>query len=243
VIDAKNLLADLQRLLRSIEIDLRQRCEQQPEVDTKVRAEYAKAKSAGRTSQDYKVWRDEFITQAGVAWILACVFVRFIEDNGLIETPILSGPRERLRAARDQHTLYFREHPTHSDREYLERVFRDVSKLPGVRELFDEKHNPLWTLGVTGDGATKLLEFLQKVDPATGELIHDFTDGDWNTRFLGDLYQDLSQEARKKYALLQTPEFVEEFILDRTLTPAVAEFGYEKVRLIDPTCGSGHFLL
>ena len=64
-----------------------------------------------------------------------------------------------------------------------------------------------------------------------------------NTRFLGDLYQDLSEAARKKYALLQTPEFVEEFILDRTLTPAIAEFGLAEVRLIDPACGSGHFLL
>ena len=37
--------------------------------------------------------------------------------------------------------------------------------------------------------------------------------------------------------------FVEEFILDRTLTPAITEFGIEGLRLIDPTCGSGHFLL
>ncbi len=35
--------------------------------------------------------------------------------------------------------------------------------------------------------------------------------------FLGDLYQDLSEHAKKTYALLQTPDFVEEFILDRTL--------------------------
>ena len=61
--------------------------------------------------------------------------------------------------------------------------------------------------------------------------------------FLGDLYQELSERAKKKFALLQTPVFVEEFILDRTLTPALDEFGLEKVRMIDPTCGSGHFLL
>lgn len=96
---------------------------------------------------------------------------------------------------------------------------------------------------MSGDGATDLLHFWQHVEPTTGELRHDFTDTEWNTRFLGDLYQDLSEAARKKYALLQTPIFVEEFILDRTLTPAINEFGYETVRLIDPTCGSGHFLL
>ena len=38
-------------------------------------------------------------------------------------------------------------------------------------------------------------------------------------------------------------EFVEEFMLDRTLTPALDEFGLADTRLIDPACGSGHFLL
>ncbi|MCA1676052.1 MAG: hypothetical protein LC799_29055, partial [Actinobacteria bacterium] len=65
----------------------------------------------------------------------------------------------------------------------------------------------------------------------------------WDTRFLGDLYQDLSETARDRFALLQTPEFVEEFILDLTLTPATEEFGLDGLRVIDPTCGSGHFLL
>ncbi|MFE2104177.1 BREX-2 system adenine-specific DNA-methyltransferase PglX, partial [Streptomyces sp. NPDC059468] len=73
-------------------------------------------------------------------------------------------------------------------------------------------------------------------------LNEDGTEG-WDTRFLGDLYQDLSEAARKTYALLQTPEFVEEFILDRTMNPAVREFGYEGLKMIDPTCGSGHFVL
>jgi hypothetical protein len=74
-------------------------------------------------------------------------------------------------------------------------------------------------------------------------LNHDFTDPEWGTRWLGDLYQDLSEEARKRYALHQTPEFVEAYILDRTLEPAIREFGFEQVRMIDPACGSGHFLL
>ncbi len=81
------------------------------------------------------------------------------------------------------------------------------------------------------------------MDAETGHLKRSFDVEEGDTRFLGDLYQELSERAKKKYALLQTPVFVEEFILDRTLTPALAEFGLEKVRMIDPTCGSGHFLL
>lgn len=254
MIDAGHLLADLQRLLKILENDLRQRCQDNADVNARVLAEYNKAKAAGRTSQAYEVWRDEFITQVAVAWILACVFVRFIEDNQMLDDTQsarvwLAGSGARLQLARDQHTIYFREHPTESDREYLENVFCAVANPTGkrplsvVQSLFDEKHNPLWRLGLSGDGATTLLTFWQQLEPETGALKYDFTDEGWNTRFLGDLYQDLSEAARKKYALLQTPVFVEEFILDRTLTPAINEFGYQVVRLIDPACGSGHFLL
>ncbi len=256
MIEAPVLLKSLQRLERELEDDLRTRVtpdastspqeqEVATELDAKLRAQYREARDAGRTGQAFEVWRDEFLTQVAVAWILGCVFVRFMEDNGLVETPRLSGPGERRQRALDQHELYFKdpERRTHSDREYLLDVFEQTQKLPPARELFDAKHNPLWAVGLSGDGATKLLQFWQRLDPETGALDHDFTDPDWNTRFLGDLYQDLSESARKKYALLQTPEFVEEFILDRTLTPAIEEFGFQEVRLIDPTCGSGHFLL
>lgn len=243
MINSSQLLADLQAMLRSLEDDLRHRCEENPQADAPLQEQYRAAKAANRTAQAYPVWRDELITQVGVAWILGSVFVRFIEDNGLIQTPYLSGPGQRLALARDQHTEYFRQHPTDSDRNYLEHVFRTVAQLPSLRELFDQRHNPLWTIGISGDAAGRLLSFFQQIDGATGQLNHDFTDPDWGTRFLGDLYQDLSESARKKYALLQTPEFVEEFILDRTLTPAINTFGLKVVRMIDCTCGSGHFAL
>jgi hypothetical protein len=115
--------------------------------------------------------------------------------------------------------------------------------LPAVATLFGAQHHPVWAYGISGDAARELIAFWRQVVPETGALLHDFTDPTWNTRFLGDLYQDLSEEARKRYALLQTPEFVETFILDRTLEPAIETFGLQAVRLIDPTCSSGHFLL
>jgi hypothetical protein len=105
-----------------------------------------------------------------------------------------------------------------------------------MADLFDRRHNALWRAGISGDAAAEFIAFWRKMD-------HDFTDAEWGTRFLGDLYQDLSEYAKKTFALLQTPEFIEEFILDRTLDPAIDRFGYEQVRMIDPTCGSGHFVL
>ena len=74
-----------------------------------------------------------------------------------------------------------------------------------------------------------------------GQPLYLFSEVD--TRFLGDVYQDLSEYAKKTYALLQTPTFVEEFILDQTMEPALADRPLEGFTVIDPACGSGHFLL
>ena len=244
MIDRQALLKDLQRLLRTLEADLRERCDEVAEVGAVVRAEYDAAKEAERTAQTFEAWRADYITQIAAAWVLSCVFARFLEDNELVDPPRIAGPGDRLRRARDEHELHFRNHLRDTDREYLLSVFDALAKLPGGRDIFGE-HNAVhqqrdW---LSGDAAKELLGFFQRIEPESGELVHDFTDPEWDTRFLGDLYQDLSEAARKKFALLQTPEFVEEFILDRTLDPAVEEFGLDGFRMIDPACGSGHFLL
>jgi hypothetical protein len=237
MIDRLAFLADAQKLVTRLEKDLRARCDDMPEVGKAVEAEYRRARDAGRTGQALEEWRADAITQQAVAWVLSCVFVRFLEDNRLIDPPKLAGPGERLGRARS--------HPHDTDREYLLALFDDLARRPGTRDLFGA-HNPIRQLpGWLSPDAAKdlILPFFQKIDAGSGHLVHDFTDPSLDTRFLGDLYQDLSEAARKKYALLQTPVFVEEFILDRTLDPAIAEFGLDKVKLIDPACGSGHFLL
>ena len=245
MINAPQLLADLTKQLKRLESDLLQRIEEVQELKTSLQAEWQTARDANRCAETFETWVDQVITQAGVHWLLSCVFLRFIEDNELVARPWLGGTPAsgRLALARDRHEAYFRDHPLENDRDYLLAAFREAEALPGLHSFFDEAHNPVFRLGISGEAAMALRQFWQQVDPNTGTLLHDFTDPDWNTRFLGDLYQDLSEATRKRYALLQTPEFVEEFILDRTLTPAIQEFGFREVRMIDPTCGSGHFLL
>jgi hypothetical protein len=249
MIDAKVLLADLARLLKRLEDDLRERvlgsASEMPAMRVELQGEWQSARDASRISEPFESWVEQVITQAAVHWLLSCVFIRFIEDNDLVERPWLSGTplSGRLALARDRHDAYFRAYPHQNDRDYLVACFREASALPGLRTFFDEAHNPVFRLGVSGDAAMALVQFWQDVAADSGTLAHDFTDTAWNTRFLGDLYQDLSEATRKRYALLQTPEFVEEFILDRTLTPAIRTVGFREASLIDPTCGSGHFLL
>ncbi len=268
-LDGARLLKDLQAQARLLEDDLRERTETEPEFRDALRAEYDKAVAAERTAAMYETWRDERVVQIAAAWVLACVFVRFSEDNGLIPDAWLSGPGDRLAEAQDRHDDFFRRNPSLNDRDWLLASFEALGKSHRtVAGLFDPAHNPLFEVLPSYEAATALLAFWRRRG-ADGEVVHDFTDPELNTRFLGDLYQDLSEHARKTYALLQTPVFVEEFILDLTLEPAVEEFGVtpawkhrpsgwdgevfpdgpggEEVvrglRCIDPACGSGHFLL
>ncbi|MCI0350788.1 MAG: BREX-2 system adenine-specific DNA-methyltransferase PglX, partial [Acidobacteriales bacterium] len=242
MIDAKRLLAGLQGQQKKLEKDLREQIAALPDLEKALETDYKAARDAARTSETFSSWGEEQITQAAVAWLLSGVFLRFCEDNRLIPAPLLAGPGEGNRQARDAAREYFSAHPTENERHYLEHCFNALAQYPAVAGLY-VAHNPLFRMPLSYDAAKALVEFWQRVDPDSGVLVHDFTDPALNTRFLGDLYQDLSESARKRYALLQTPEFVEEFILERTLEPAIQTFGIEAVRMIDPTCGSGHFLL
>src|SRR5947199_9097743 len=100
MIDRQAFLADAQKLLVKLERDLRARCDDMPEVGQAVAAEYGRAKDAGRTGQTLEEWRADAITQQAAAWVPSCVFVRFLEDNRLIDPPKLAGPGARLNRAR-----------------------------------------------------------------------------------------------------------------------------------------------
>lgn len=112
MVEIKTLLPELRNLVGELAEDLVARSTSDAKINAGLKEAFQQIEKGGRTAQAFEVWREDYLDQVAVAWVLACVFVRFMED-----------------------------------------------------------------------------------------------------------------------------------ILDRTLTPAIAEFGLEKVRMIDPTCGSGHFLL
>jgi hypothetical protein len=252
MIDPKALLEDLKRQVKYLEADLRGAGA--AEADAALRAEWQEARDVGRTAALFEQWLPERVTQVAVAWILATVFVRFCEDNRLLEHPFIAGSGTRLDQARELREAFFAEHPGQDYYHWVTKSFDAMSVSPVAKSLFDRAHNPMWTIKPTPYAIKDLVEFWRTVDQH-GHLVHDFRDDDWGTRFLGDLYQDLSDDIRDNYALLQTPEFVEEFILTYTLDPAIEEFGLEpeppqrhaklphRLRVIDPACGSGHFLL
>ncbi|NKS26551.1 BREX-2 system adenine-specific DNA-methyltransferase PglX [Rhodococcus hoagii] len=243
---AAELVKALRKQVTILEDDLRARVDgadadaRQAEVGELWRAEHTAALKAQRTAASWQAWRDERVTQAAVAWVLLTVFARYCEDHALVSKAWIGGPDADTRQqALDARRAYFTAHPEHTDREWLETVSEHFAKLDATRGLVDD-YSPLHQVAPSGDAARALLEFWWDKD-ASGEPLWSFVGVD--TRFLGDVYQDLSEFAKKTYALLQTPEFVEEFILDQTLEPALAERPLDGFTVIDPTCGSGHFLL
>ena len=235
------LTTDLQRQVLILEDDMRGRLAADAALEGRWKQEHLRATEKERTAASWITWRDDRITQAAVAWVLTTVFIRFCEDNRLLKPVWITGPGSRRQEALDAQLAFFRHHPEDTDREWLLDAVGYLSRLPATRALV-ESHSALHLVSPSGDAVTRLLEFWRRRGD-DGTLVHDLADPSLSTRFLGDLYQDLSQHAKDTYALLQTPVFVEEFILDRTLEPALAERPLEGFRLIDPACGSGHFLL
>ncbi|MGH3516103.1 MAG: BREX-2 system adenine-specific DNA-methyltransferase PglX, partial [Haloechinothrix sp.] len=245
------LVGELRKQLKGLEADLRNRVDgpdeyaRQDGVAEKWGTEWAAAFKAERTAASWQAWRDERVTQAAVAWLLLTVFARFCEDNELVSAVWIAGPdRDRRQEALDARRAYFQANPEHNDRHWLCQIVGHFAAVGATAGLVEE-FSPLHQVAPSGDAARRLLEFWWEAD-SDGELLRRFgpdVNPELDTRFLGDLYQDLSEDAKKTYALLQTPEFVEEFILDQTFEPALAERPLDGFTVIDPTCGSGHFLL
>jgi hypothetical protein len=225
--------------VRALVDDLRAQVVAGGDLRATLSKEHAEAKAAKRTGVTFEAWCDDALDQAAVAWVLGCVFVRFCEDNRLVEPLWIGGPEPDASADRAMQArqAYIMAAPLKNDRHWLREAFTYLAGLRATGRLFDD-HNPVWRFHISGEAAEALSDFFRR-----GEGARSLRSSTWDTRFLGDLYQDLSAHARSTYALLQTPVFVEEFILDRTFEPAVREFGLAPTAVIDPTCGSGHFLL
>lgn len=233
-LDAAAFLSAAQRVLVVLRDDLLTRADESPGVTDALRAQWTVEKEAKRTGDPWEVWRRRIVVQIAAAWVLSLVFARTLEDRGLLERNRIAGP-----GAADSQEQFRGIAPYLSDRDYLLTVFQELSNLPAAKELFDPTHNPVWKLGPSIEGARALLDLFRSPDPEAPA----FRFGQVNTRFLGDLYQSLDEETQERFALLQTPHFIEAYILDRTLERAITRFGLDDTTLIDPTCGSGHFLL
>lgn len=247
-LDVEALKAGLRKLHERLTEDLVERADQR-RVERALRATFEKTTKDRRTGEDFTLWRRHFAAQVASAWILSTLFVRVLEDRGFLPRRRLAGEGDAGRTAHEGRDTLGELAPHLGARELLLLVFQELMTFEAVAPLFDPAHNLAWRLTPSDTVARELIAFWETPDPDDAERLRFAFDRERapTTRFLGDVYEELDPDAKKRFALLQTPDFIERFILDRTLTPALGAFGLgtpeDPFRLIDPTCGSGHFLL
>jgi hypothetical protein len=236
----KALLKDLQKQEKRIADAHIARVRGDAKEQARLAALHAAAEVGGR-AEDYVAMQAR---KSAVQFLLRTVYVRVLEDLKTLEPVRIRGGwgEDAFRAIA----------PALGKRAYFEFIFRDLARdfpalfTRGADELdlpAEDLCRDAWALWHKEDGRGNILYDWRPVEA-------DGAAASFDSRFLGDLYQDLDAEVRKRYALLQTPVFVERYILDKTLTPALVEFDPaalrvrgETFRVLDPTCGSGHFLV
>ena len=101
-IDSPMLLKAAQPVLKQLEGDLTQRAKGSPAVTLALKARHKAEQDARRTADAYPQWLEHFVEQVAAAWLLSCVFVRILEDRGLLGQHRLAGPG----AADSQRTFF-----------------------------------------------------------------------------------------------------------------------------------------
>jgi hypothetical protein len=168
--------------------------------------------------------------QIAAAWIyLSCVAV-WAEDHGLVRPLLRTNPPG---AVRNQVSSLL----------WLGRAFQQLTVHPATRWLMHPGYNPLlWAGNPSTAAAADLIDWWATAPsvayPATRGYPASITG--WP---IGDLLQVLSPQRRAAHALVQTPHFVADLILDETLVPAADTFRTERLRVIDPAVGTGNFLI
>ncbi len=186
-----------------------------------------------RVAEDFDVWTDLLSRRAAVLWVLKSVYVRVLEDRGLLS------PGRLLDLEAQQ--LFERLAPHLGETAFLRWIYRDLgSSHGGLPELFSPQ--PAEVAVPSDELSRALIAFWRHRDADSG-AVWSFAEEHFEGELMGDLYQELDPVVKDRFALCQTPDFVRAFILDRTLTPAIETFGADEVRLLDPACGSGHFLI
>lgn len=171
---------------------------------------------------------------AAVGWVYLTVLTAWAEDHGLVD-PWLRPPAAARREA-------FLSLPGMTDQAWQARAMAALCRHPATWCLLDPKWTPLAT-AVAAPAACRDLAAWWQNDAPPLAYPASAGPGSLSGWVPGDLLQHLSDSRRARHALVQTPWWVCDFILDKTLLPAVGEFRGTALRVIDPACGTGHFLV
>lgn len=177
------------------------------------------------------------LEHTAVMWVLTCAFITFCEDHGLVGPTALTRPEPPA------------DTPGADPLGIIEQSVAEVVEAhPVLAEVFQDYSNT-WRTHRPHEGAAwrSVTYWRDRARRPSPPGTTPWTAGtELDTRHFGDLYQDLSESSRKGYALLTTPDFVIDLVLDHSLGRAFEDVDSvtgQGLRYIDPACGSGGFLL
>ena len=166
--------------------------------------------------------RESFVADSVAVLVARVLFLRLVEDLGLTKNE-----RRRLSNGGPRDWATFVDHLTGDAKALVELVAKDVGRLyhePFERNLFD------WIYETNG-----------ALDEALQRLILRFNAYDFSglsEEILGDIYQTFLPPAkRKRLGEFYTPPSIVDWLLEQTV------FQQGEGSLLDPSCGSGSFLV
>lgn len=182
--------------------------------------QYGREVTANNNGEARKRIREAFIADSVAALIARVLFLRLIEDLKLTK-------KRRLSNGGPQDWAAFVDQLTGDARALVRLVAEDVGRLyrePFERTVFD------WIYQANG-----------ALDEALQRLILRFNAYDFaglSEELLGEIYQEFLPTAkRKRLGEFYTPASIVDWLLEHTV------WSHEPGRLLDPSCGSGSFLV
>lgn len=127
MIDPVALLKDLKPQVKALEEDLRARAAEE-EFAPALEHEWQTAINSSRTAAPYDEWLEGRVNETAMTWIIGTVFLRFCEDNELIQNVYLSGKGDHRELAKERQQLFFEnpENASKTDREWIEEGLKDM---------------------------------------------------------------------------------------------------------------------
>ena len=71
MVDMKTMLPELRRLVRELAEDLLARSASDATINAGLKEAFQQIEKGGRTAQAFEVWREDYLDQVAVAWVLA----------------------------------------------------------------------------------------------------------------------------------------------------------------------------
>ena len=185
--DRARLTAALRNHVANIAADLRAKM-RAPGM-TRERAQRLHADE--KVSEDFDVWTDLLSRRTAVLWVLKSVYVRVLEDRGLLS------PGRLLDLEAQQ--LFEKLAPHLGETAFLRWIYRDLAaERGGLPELFGLQAAEI--AEPANELSRALLAFWRHKDADSGAR-WSFTDEHFDGELMGDLYQELDPVVKDRFAL------------------------------------------